>query len=381
MHNNTSPDEVAAPRRRRVVLKLGSRLLTDGAPDLDPGRMSMIARQVAAAPDAEVVLVTSGAVAAGFRHLGHARPPLRTRDRQAAAAVGQTHLMALWSRAFAEVGRQVAQVLLTNDCLTDRRRYVAARQALHTLLGAGIVPVVNENDTVSVEEIVVGDNDNLAAATAALVDARLLVLLTDVAGVLTGDPAVDPSAVVIPYAPSVAALRGLCFAKKAAESTGGMHTKLEAAEKAGRYGIPTVIARGSDPEAVRAVLAGEPAGTWIGAAPRPLAARRHWMSAQKGLTGALVVDAGAVRALRGRANLLPSGVVALRGRFRRGDLVSVLDPDGVERARGIVRLDDRELERILGLHTDQVRAALGPDRSRVVMRPDRMVMLDEAGAP
>jgi glutamate 5-kinase len=363
-----------------VVLKLGSRLLTAGTTELDPARMAMVAEAVAETPQAEVVIVTSGAVAAGFRHLGHATPPKRVRDRQAAAAVGQTRLMSLWAQAFRATGREVAQVLLTNDCLTDRRRYVAARQALKTLLQAGIIPIVNENDTVSIEEIVVGDNDNLAAATAALVDARLLVLLTDVPGVLTADPATDPDARVIPFARSVDELRSLCFAKKALESTGGMQTKLEAAEKAGRYGIPTVIAEGKDPDVVRAVLRGEPAGTYIGAALRRLAARRHWMSAQKGLSGALVVDEGAVRAIRGRANLLPSGIVGLRGRFRRGDLVAVVDTEGVERARGIVRFDDRELERIRGLHTDQVREALGPGRSRVVMRPDRMVLLDEVGA-
>lgn len=339
--------------------------------------MAMVAELVAEVPGTEVVIVTSGAVAAGFRTLGHATPPRRVRDRQAAAAVGQTRLMALWAEAFRRTGREVAQVLLTNDCLTDRRRYVAARQALRTLLQAGVVPIVNENDTVSIEEIVVGDNDNLAAAAAALVDAGLLALLTDVPGVLTGDPATDPEARVIPFAGSVDELRNVCFAKKAVESTGGMHTKLEAAEKAGRFGIPTVIGEGKNPEVVRAVLRGEPAGTWIGPSPRPLAARRHWMAAQKGLTGALVVDAGAVDAIRGRANLLPSGIVALRGRFRRGDLVAVVDDNGVERARGIVRFDDRELEKIRGLHTDRVRETLGPDRSRVVMRPDRMVLMDE----
>jgi len=223
----------------------------------------------------------------------------------------------------------------------------------------------------------VGDNDNLAAATAALVDARLLALLTDVPGVLTGNPATDPGARVIPYAESVEELRAVCFAKTAVESTGGMQTKLEAAEKAGRYGIPTIIAEGKNHEVVRSILRGEPTGTYIGAASRPLGARRHWMVAQKGLTGALVVDQGAVRAIQGRANLLPSGIVGLKGRFRRGDLVAVMDTDGVERARGIVRFDDRELERIRGLHTAQVKEALGPDRSRVVMRPDRMVLLDE----
>jgi glutamate 5-kinase len=191
MHNSSAalqlkdePRESRSPRlkQRRVVLKFGSRLLTGNTTQLDPGRMEAVARAVAAEPTTEVVIVSSGAIAAGFRTLGHTTPPKRIRDRQAAAAVGQGRLMSMWGDAFEKVGLVVAQVLLTNDCLTDRRRYVAASRALGTLLEAGVVPIVNENDTVSVDEIVVGDNDNLAAMTAALVDADLLALLTDVPG-------------------------------------------------------------------------------------------------------------------------------------------------------------------------------------------------------
>lgn len=339
--------------------------------------MRAIARAVADADGVQVVIVSSGAVAAGFAALGHATPPSKISDRQAAAAVGQSRLMALWAEAFGEVGLEVAQILLTNDCLTDRKRYVAASRALGTLLEAGIVPIVNENDTVSVEEIVVGDNDNLAAAAAALVDADFLALLSDVPGVLTGDPAVDPDPSVVSYADGPDELRALCFAKKAKESKGGMATKLEAAERAGRYGIPTVIASGLDDDTLRTVAKGRPAGTYIAAHGQPLPARRHWMAVQKGLTGSLVVDDGAVRALRRRASLLPSGIVDVRGRFRRGDLVSVVDGSGVERARGIVRFDDRDVAQIRGLHTDEVKRALGVDHGHVVMRPDRMVLVGE----
>jgi glutamate 5-kinase len=361
-------------QRGRVVIKLGSRLLTQGSTRLAPERLTAVARCIAEAPDQEVVIVSSGAVAAGFDALGLAAPPTRVRERQAAAAVGQGRLMKMWADAFSGVDRTVAQVLLTNDCLTDRRRYNAARGALGALLRAGIVPIVNENDTVSVEEIIVGDNDNLAAMTAALVDADLLALLTDVPGVLTGDPERDPDARLVERAASAAELRGLCFAKKAIESTGGMVTKLEAAERAGRFGIPTVVADGTDPSALSAVVHGRPAGTFIEADREPLPARRHWMAVQKGLTGHLVVDDGAVRAIRRRASLLPSGIVGVGGRFRRGDLVSVVDGSGTEHARGIVRFDDREVDRIRGLHTDEVRAALGVAHGHVVMRPDRMVL-------
>ena len=215
MHNSSPPDvetkdkdvelkegKAAGAEQRRVVLKFGSRLLTGGTDQLDPHRMATIARAVAATPTTEVVIVSSGAIAAGFRALGHTTPPKRIQDRQAAAAVGQGRLMSMWGDAFRDVGREVAQVLLTNDCLTDRRRYIAASRALGTLLQAGVVPIVNENDTVSVDEIVVGDNDNLAAMTAALVDASLLALLTDVPGVWSGDPAKDPDAELIEVAES-----------------------------------------------------------------------------------------------------------------------------------------------------------------------------------
>lgn len=367
--NNSSP--------KSVVLKFGSRLLTNGTAELDTERMATVARAVAACGDQDVVIVSSGAVAAGFRALGHTTPPTRIADRQAAAAVGQGRLMKLWSDAFQEVGLSVGQVLITNDCLTDRKRYVAARRALRALLQAGVVPIVNENDTVSVAEIVVGDNDNLAAMTAALVDADLLALLTDVPGVYDRDPDDDPTARIVTRASSAEELRVLCFGKKEIVSTGGMETKLEAAERAGRYGVPTVIAAGNDPSVVDAVLAGEPVGTRIEAHAKPLGARRHWMAVQKGLTGWLVIDDGAVSALRRRASLLPRGVVGVGGRFRRGDLVAVVDGQGVEHARGIVRFDDREVERIRGMHTDEVKIALGMETGTVVMRPDRMVLSRE----
>lgn len=360
-----------------VVLKFGSRLLTNGTSELDTDRMASVARAVANHADQNVVIVSSGAVAAGFRALGHAVPPTRIADRQAAAAVGQGRLMQMWSDAFQSVGLTVGQVLLTNDCLTDRRRYVAARRALGALIQAGIVPIVNENDAVSVDEIVVGDNDNLAAMTAALVDADLLALLTDVPGVFDRDPDLDPEARVIPRASSADDLRVVCFGKKEIVSTGGMETKLEAAERAGRYGVPTVIAAGNDPAVIDAVLAGGPAGTRIDAHAEPLRARRHWMAVQKGLTGWLVVDDGAVRAIRRRASLLPRGVVGVGGRFRRGDLVAVVDGHGVEHARGIVRLDDRDIERIRGMHTDEAKIALGTEGGTIVMRPDRMVLSRE----
>jgi glutamate 5-kinase len=367
------------PVVRRVVLKIGSRILTGGSDRLDTARFKSIAERIVGASGVETVIVSSGAIAAGFATLGYSAPPERVQDRQAAAAVGQTKLMSRWADVFEEVGRDVAQVLLTNDCLTDRRRYVTARQALSALLEKGVVPIVNENDTVSVDEIMVGDNDNLAAMTAALVDADLLVLLTDVAGVYPRDPRDDPSVVPIPFADSASELAAYTYKKTAAASIGGMATKLEAAQKAGSYGIPTVITSGEDAEALGVALRGGATGTYIAAARTPLVARKHWMSVQNRPRGAVVADAGAIAAIRRKASLLPKGITAVQGRFQRGDLVSVVDETGVERARGLVRYDDRDVERIRGLHSSEVGPRLGEDGGGVVMRPDRMFIVEDEG--
>ena len=369
----------ATPRLKpkRVVLKLGSRTLTAGGAELCAETLARVAASVTSATDVEVVIVSSGAVAAGFRVLGFDAPPEAVRDRQAAAAVGQTRLMSMWEAVFRDRGRDVAQVLLTNDCLADRRRYVTVRDAFTALLDRGVIPIVNENDTVSVDEIMVGDNDNLAAITAALVDADLLVLLTDVAGVFARDPRKDPDVLPIPFARSATELKEVCFKKASRESIGGMVTKLEAAERAGRYGIPTVIASGTDADTISAVLRGDQIGTYIAPAAEPLRARQHWMAVQRRLEGSLVVDDGAVSAIRGRASLLPRGIVEVLGRFRKGDLVSVVDRAGVERARGIVRFDDRDVERIRGLHSSDLEQVLGREVGAVVMRSDRMFIMDE----
>ena len=369
----------ATPRLKpkRVVLKLGSRTLTAGGAELCAETLARVAASVTRATDVEVVIVSSGAVAAGFRVLGFDAPPEAVRDRQAAAAVGQTRLMSMWEAVFRDRGRDVAQVLLTNDCLADRRRYVTVRDAFTALLDRGVIPIVNENDTVSVDEIMVGDNDNLAAITAALVDADLLVLLTDVAGVFARDPRKDPDVLPIPFARSATELKELCFKKASRESIGGMVTKLEAAERAGRYGIPTVIASGTDADTISAVLRGDQIGTYIAPAAEPLRARQHWMAVQRRLEGSLVVDDGAVSAIRGRASVLPRGIVEVLGRFRKGDLVSVVDRAGVERARGIVRFDDRDVERIRGLHSSDLEQVLGREVGAVVMRSDRMFIMDE----
>jgi glutamate 5-kinase len=371
---------MAALRRmaaRRLVVKLGSRLLTGGGQELDRGRVSVYVDAVARHREVEVVLVSSGAVAAGYGRLGMSVPPVTLRERQAAAAVGQPRLMRMYAELFAAHGLEVGQVLLTQDGLADRRRYLDARAALGSLFAAGVVPVVNENDAVSVREIRIGDNDNLAAYTAALVEADALVLLTDVPGVYDREPS-EPGARLIEASSTASELRPYCYRKRARESTGGMATKLEAAEKASAYGIPTVIASGLDAAAVECVFAGRPVGTRIAGSPAPLPARRHWMAVQPRVPGGLVVDDGALAALsRGGNSLLPRGVTGVVGRFQPGDVVSILDGRGVERARGVVAYDDREVARIKGRHSDEIEEILGYRATREVVRADRIVMLEE----
>jgi glutamate 5-kinase len=363
------------PRRRRVVLKLGSRLLTGGTPALLPERIRMYAAAVARNRAVETVIVSSGAVAAGYPTVGCSTVPGERRKRQAAAAVGQSLLMRTYAEAFAEHGIAVGQVLLTGESIRDRRRYVNARNAFAALFAAGVVPIVNENDAVTSEDCRVGDNDNLAAYTAALVDADLLVLFTDVPGVFDRDPSAG-GASVIPFAASAEELRRFCYRKRSAESRGGMHTKLEAAEKAGRYGVPTVIASGLDPETVDAVYAGRPTGTRIAPYTEPLNAHQHWMAVQDPPAGQLLVDDGALAAIRAGSSLLARGVVRGTGRFTAGSVVSIVDTDGVERARGLTRFDDREIERIAGCHSSEIEGIVGYRAGTTVVRSDKLVMLE-----
>jgi glutamate 5-kinase len=361
---------------RRLVLKLGSRLLTGGGAALEPDRLAVFADAVARHREVETVIVSSGAVVAGSQALGRSRPRSTTPEKQAVAAVGQTRLMRLWADLFEARGLTVGQVLLTNDGLRDRKRYVNSRNTFMAMFGAGIVPVVNENDTVSTDEIRVGDNDNLAAYTAALVDADLLALMTDVDGVYDADPARVSTARVIRSAASAAELRGYCYAKRAVESTGGMETKLEAAEKAAGYGIPTVIANGWDRAVVDALFEGRPAGTWIAGSPAPLPARKHWMAIQSRIAGRLVVDDGAVAVLcRGGASLLPRGIINVAGRFDAGEVVAVVDSAGTEFARGVVAYDNTEIMRIMGRHSREIEEILGYAAGREIIRADDLVIL------
>ncbi|MFN8542602.1 MAG: glutamate 5-kinase [Candidatus Binatia bacterium] len=367
-------------RVKRVVVKVGSNVLA-GPKGLRRARIRALAQEITGlvAAGRQIVVVTSGAVAAGATRLGGRRPGLEW--RQAAAAVGQPSLMAAYERAFARYDRHVAQVLLTHADLADRRRWLNARHTLRALLALGCVPIVNENDTVAVEELKFGDNDDLSALTAALVEAELLVILTDVDGLFTADPRVDRHAmrVHVVHADDAHATRG-AGPSRSDVGTGGMASKLAAARKAAAAGIATVITNGTRRGALAAVFDPDvEAGTLLLADGDPLARRKHWIAYTLKPAGTLHLDAGAERALRqGGRSLLPSGVRAVEGRFGVGDCVRCVGPDGREFARGLVSYAAAEIEKLKGAHTRDIEKRLGWKGSDEVVHCDDLVVLGGA---
>ena len=357
------------------MLKVGSSLLA-GSGGLDPLHARGLAAFIAAsrAQGREIVLVSSGAVAAGRGRIAGGDGGIVL--KQALAALGQASLMGFWQALF---DAPVAQVLLTHDDLRNRRRYLNARTALQELLRLGTQPIVNENDTVAVDELKLGDNDNLAAAVASLVEADLLLIATDIAGLYSGHPQRDPDARPVErieaITPQVLAMAG----DAGTLGTGGMRTKLEAAAKAGAAGIDTVLFNGRRAEALRELAHDRLSGTRIHAARSRIAARKHWLRHAPLEPGAIVVDAGAAAALSGKgASLLPGGVVGAEGDFRRGDMVQVLlrGDDGERRiARGISQYSALDVRRIARRHSRDIEAILGYNYGGNVIHRDDLVLL------
>jgi glutamate 5-kinase len=378
MSSNTVESRAALARARRLVIKIGSALLTREGQGLNLEGIGTWAAQMArlAERGLEVLLVTSGAVAAGMQRMGLKARPHALHELQAMAAIGQMYLVQAYETAFSRHGLHTAQVLLTHDDLADRRRYLNARSTLRTLLDHRVVPVINENDTVATEEIRFGDNDTLAALVANLVEADLLLILTDQAGLYERDPRLDPHARLIaegeagdPRLMEMAGGSGVL-------GRGGMRTKLAAAEKAARSGAATVIASGREPEVILRVLLGEPLGTYLRPATERLAARKRWLAGQMHVAGRLYLDEGAVRVLReaGRS-LLPVGVTRVEGEFSRGETVACLDPQGREVARGLVNYSSEETARIIGKPSNQIEAILGYVDEPELIHRDNMVIL------
>ncbi|WKD49331.1 glutamate 5-kinase [Microbulbifer spongiae] len=366
-------------RGQRWVIKIGSALLTNGGRGVHRSAISAWVAQMAAlrARGIEVVLVSSGAVAAGMDRLGWRRRPESIHQLQAAAAVGQSHLVQVYEQAFGDFDIPSAQILLDHDDLSNRTRYLNARSTLRTLLSLGSVPIVNENDTVVTDEIRFGDNDTLAALVANLVEADALLIMTDADGLFSEDPRENPRAELIAEASALdPRLLQVAGESRSGLGRGGMATKVRAAQLAARSGACTVIAGGAREAVITRVCAGEPLGTLLLPEAGPLAARKRWLAGQLQVRGAVVLDRGAETALleRGRS-LLAVGVTGVEGCFRRGDLVSCRNSAGREVARGLVNYDSRESLRIQGQPSEKFIDLLGYRDDDELIHRDNLVLL------
>jgi glutamate 5-kinase len=367
----------ALPHTRRCVIKIGSALLTNAGQGLDLAAISGWVRQMAQLRrlGVEVVLVSSGAVAAGMQRMGFKARPRALHELQALAAIGQMGLVQIYESAFQQHGLHTAQVLLTHDDLAHRERYLNARSTLRTLVGLGAVPVINENDTVATEEIRFGDNDTLAALVANLVEAELLVILTDQRGLFNKDPRLHTEAEFVSEGkagdPALEQMAG----GAGTLGRGGMRTKVLAAAKAARSGAGTVIVSGREEDVLLRVFAGESVGTYLGPAQGRLVARKQWLG-HLPVRGRLTLDAGAVKVLReaGRS-LLPVGVTGVDGNFERGEMVACLSPEGQEVARGLVNYGAADTARIIGRASDKIESILGYLDEPELIHRDNIVLL------
>jgi glutamate 5-kinase len=364
---------------RRLTVKVGSSLVTNAGAGLDLGAIANWARQIATlrALGREIVLVSSGAIAEGMKRLGWSSRPGTMHELQAAAAVGQMGLVQAYESSFREHGLKTAQVLLTHADLADRERYLNARATLRTLLELGVVPVINENDTVVTDEIRVGDNDTLGSLVANLVEADVLVILTDQGGLFTADPRQDPGATLVREAragdPRLQAMAG---GAGSLIGRGGMITKVLAAQRAARGGAHTVIASGHEPDVLVRLARGEAIGTLLVADAPPLAARKQWLAGHVQVGGRLHLDAGAARAVSsGGRSLLPVGVTAVEGDFARGALVSCIGPDGREVARGLANYNAAEARRIMGHPSSDIERILGFSDEPELIHRDNLVVV------
>jgi glutamate 5-kinase len=369
-------------RYARVVAKFGTNLLTAGGDRLHHDTMASLAGQVVHLMDEgrEVVIVTSGAIAAGRERLDGQQNRRDVPFRQALAAIGQSHLMQAYDRLFAAHDRLAAQTLLSKRDLHDRIGYLNARNTLLGLLELGVVPVVNENDAVAIDEIAgakIGDNDNLSALVANLIDADLLVLLTDIGGLHTSDPRRHHDAQLIPRVERITKdIEQIAGGSESGRGIGGMITKLQAAKLAARGGADVYIANGHDPNALVRIASGEHVGTLFPAHRSSIESRKRWMLSGLSTRGAIVVDAGAGKALTERKkSLLPAGVQSVHGPFKRGDTVNIVLPDGHAIACGITNYADSELEAIRGVRSDRIAEVLGYQYGAEAVHRNNLVVL------
>lgn len=362
----------------RIVVKVGSNIVAGGKEGLNERRIRSLASAVSALSDtgAEVVLVSSGAIAAGMKRLGLKEKPKDVRLKQAAAASGQSALMWTYEKHFKGHGKRVAQVLLTRDDLSDRKRYVNAKNTLLTLLSYGVIPVINENDTVATDELRFGDNDHLAAMVASLLEAERLAILSDVDGLYTADPKRNPRAELIRRVEKITPeMKSKAGAAGSAVGTGGMYSKLIAAEKATRAGITVNIINGRRPALLVPLMKGRMHGTEFAPGKR-LSAKKGWLAFGVRTRGEVVIDEGAKKALvESGKSLLPSGIVGVEGEFQAGDAVYCVDAAGIRVAKGLTNYSASEIRKIMGKKTSGIEPALGFRCSDEVIHRDDMVLL------
>jgi glutamate 5-kinase len=364
---------------RRIVVKVGSSLVTNQGQGLDHDALTRWAGQIAELKKMgkEIVLVSSGAIAEGIQRLGWKKRPHAVHELQAAAAVGQMGLVQAYESCFRKHGLHAAQILLTHEDLADRKRYLNARSTLTTLLGMDVIPVINENDTVATDEIRFGDNDTLAALVTNLIESSVLVILTDQGGLFTADPRKDPDAKLVEEARAGdPALEAMAGGAGSDIGRGGMLTKVMAARRAARSGAHTVIASGHEPDVLIMLAQGKATGTQLLAETMTLAARKQWLADHLQMRGNLTLDEGAVTALTvGGSSLLSIGVTRIDGNFERGEVVGCLDPAGKEIARGLVNYSAAETRRILRRASSDIETILGYLGEPELIHRDNLVLL------
>ncbi len=366
-------------RTKRLVVKIGSSLVTSRDSGLRLDHISSLSKDLTAVQvgNREVVVVSSGAIVSGIGPLELKSYPHALPLKQAAAAVGQSRLMRAYEKSFEELGFKVAQILLTHQDLADRKRFLNIRHTLTSLIRFGVIPIINENDTVSVDEIQFGDNDTLAAQVAHVIDADLLVILSDVDGLYTADPRQDPSATLIPVVKEITKdIEQRAGTSRTEESTGGMITKVQAAKQAAQFGVSTLIINGETPGLLPRVLKGEPSGTYFMPNRRRLQSRKQWIAFTLRPKGQIILDDGAVHALQHRGkSLLPSGILEVKGEFQPGDSVICADQHEKEFAKGLVNYSSQMLRYIKGQKTSEVIKMTGRQEYEEVIHRDNLVIL------
>jgi glutamate 5-kinase len=379
MTSNVSSDRRQVKSGQRWVVKVGSSLVTDDGKGINVEAVAQWAAQIATLRNQgrEVVLVSSGAIAEGMKRLGWVSRPHEIHELQAAAAVGQMGLAQAYESGFSKWKLKTAQVLLTHEDISDRRRYLNARTTLNTLLAYGVVPIINENDTVVTDEIKLGDNDTLGSLVTNLIEAHVFVILTDQAGLYTADPRKDANATLVDHArasdPSLEAMAG---GAGTGIGTGGMATKIKAAQRAARSGATTLIASGREPDVLPRLANGERIGSCLVADLAPIAAKKQWLADQLQLRGRLHLDEGAVKVLLEQGkSLLPIGVATVDGEFDRGDVVACVSPQGVEIARGLVNYGASDARRILRKPSSEIESILGFVEEPELIHRDNLILI------